>query len=299
MTIQHELRPLSARQLAALTADLNPARIAELKKGRTSLSYLEAWDVKATLIKVFGFGGFSAEADECDIVRIENNVPKTEGWGDSKRVLPIEYSPDGQIAFGTANFRVTARVRMKLTIHQLGAVYTEWAACSQTGPDVGDVTDFAIKTAESDALKRAAINLGTQFGLSLYNDGATQDVVRVVLADGQEWPALNPDQKAHKALAAARELEYIAAIIDGVDPAKAREEIWGPPQQGQPQQQAVTQMPPEGSAQTPEQYAASQALVERALTMKAQQAAQQEASAGVDYAALAQQDQGQPAVLAD
>jgi hypothetical protein len=36
---------------------------------------------------------------------------------------------------------------------------------------------MAIKTAESDALKRAAINLGTQFGLSLYNNGSLQDVV--------------------------------------------------------------------------------------------------------------------------
>jgi hypothetical protein len=36
---------------------------------------------------------------------------------------------------------------------------------------------MAIKTAESDALKRAAINLGTQFGLSLYNNGATADVI--------------------------------------------------------------------------------------------------------------------------
>jgi hypothetical protein len=36
---------------------------------------------------------------------------------------------------------------------------------------------MAIKTAESDALKRAAINLGTQFGLSLYNNGSLRDVI--------------------------------------------------------------------------------------------------------------------------
>lgn len=36
---------------------------------------------------------------------------------------------------------------------------------------------MAIKTAESDALKRAAINLGTQFGLSLYDNGSMKDVV--------------------------------------------------------------------------------------------------------------------------
>jgi hypothetical protein len=167
--------------------DLNPNRIAALKKGNTTLSYLETWDVKATLIRVFGFGGFSAEADLCEIVSIENNVPKTTGWGENKKTLPIEYGPDKQIVFGTANFRVSVRLRVKLTIHQLGSVYTEWAACSQTGPDLGEVTDFAIKTAESDGLKRAAIYLGTQFGLSLYNDGATQDVVKAIVAPGQTW----------------------------------------------------------------------------------------------------------------
>ena len=36
---------------------------------------------------------------------------------------------------------------------------------------------MAVKTAESDALKRAAINLGTQFGLSLYQNGSLRDVI--------------------------------------------------------------------------------------------------------------------------
>lgn len=187
----HELRPLTDVQLKQLMTDLNPSRVATLSKGRTSLSYLESWDVKATLIRVFGFGGFSAEADECEIVKIEDNIPKYEGWGKDKVELPIEYTPDGQTKFGTANFRVNVRVRVKLSIHQLGAVYTEWAACSQTGPDLGEVTDFAIKTAESDALKRAAIYLGTQFGLSLYASDKDHvhyaDVVTAVLAPGQEW----------------------------------------------------------------------------------------------------------------
>ena len=46
----------------------------------------------------------------------------------------------------------------------------------------GEAHDMAIKTAESDALKRAAINLGTQFGLSLYDEGSMKDVVGMTLA---------------------------------------------------------------------------------------------------------------------
>ncbi|HCB59128.1 MAG TPA: hypothetical protein DEP82_14735 [Arthrobacter bacterium] len=185
--IDPRIQPLTDMQLKQLMADLNPNRVASRKQGGTSLSYLATWDVKATLIRIFGFGGFSADADECELVRIENNIPKYSGYGKDKVEVPIEYTPDGQIKFGTANFRVTARARVKLTIHQLGATYTEWAASSQTGPDIGEVSDFAIKTAESDALKRAAIYLGTQYGLSLYNDGATADVIQAILSPGQEW----------------------------------------------------------------------------------------------------------------
>lgn len=185
--ISHPVHPLTDAQLKQLMADLNAARVATRKQGGSNLSYLQTWDVKATLIRIFGFGGFSADAIECETVMIENNIPKYSGYGKDKKELPIEYTQDGQIKFGTANFRVTMRVRVRLYIHQLGATYTEWAASSQTGPDLGEVSDFAIKTAESDALKRAAIYLGTQFGLSLYNDGATQEVVKAVLAPGQEW----------------------------------------------------------------------------------------------------------------
>ena len=44
---------------------------------------------------------------------------------------------------------------------------------------------MAVKTAESDAFKRAAINLGDQFGLSLYNNGSLKPVVGRTLADGE------------------------------------------------------------------------------------------------------------------
>ena len=229
--INHELRPLTDAQLRQLMNDLKGDRVASRKQGGTTLSYLETWDVKATLIRIFGFGGFSADADHCEIVNIENNVPKTKGYGKDKVELPIEYAPDGQIKFGTANFRVTARVRVRLYIHQLGATYTEWAASSQTGPDLGEVSDFAIKTAESDALKRAAIYLGTQFGLSLYNDGATQEVVKAILAPGQEWlrgaralpNGASPAAPAERPASAAASVAHLRP--EGVDDAKHAENM--------------------------------------------------------------------------
>jgi recombination DNA repair RAD52 pathway protein len=240
--------PLTTDQLKQLTANLKQERVAQRKQGGAQLSYLETWDVKASLIRLFGFGGFDAEALECEIVSIEDNVPKTTGYGKEKREVPIEYTQDGRQKFGTYNFRVTARVQVRLHIKQLGATYTEWAASSQTGPDLGEVTDFAIKTAESDALKRAAIYLGTQFGLSLYNNGDLLDVVKVVLAPGQEW------RRGQRYVPA--EMEAVKALAAGEHP---------------PAASSVEHIRHEGV--TDEQHEQNVALLNRALSAKEQQAA--------------------------
>lgn len=251
MTTAIERRPLTLGQRQALTAPLNAARVSERKQGGRNLSYLEAWDVKASLIKVFGFGGFSAEADQCEIMYLENNVPRVQWENGNKKVFPPEFAPDGTMVFGTANFRVTAKVRVVLTIHQTGAVYSEYAASSQTGPDIGEVMDFAIKTAESDALKRAAIYLGTQFGLSLYDDGSKNDVVKKVLAPGAEWPATP------------------AEIVEWEEFMAEQQAIWAAnnPDQKASDRPDISQ-PAEGV--TPEQHAENKALVDKAVRSRRQ-----------------------------
>jgi recombination DNA repair RAD52 pathway protein len=68
------------------------------------------------------------------------------------------------------------------------ATYTEAAAGDATNyPSRAEAHDQAIKTAESQALKRAAVNLGDQFGLSLYRDGSTQAVVGKTLLEGYTY----------------------------------------------------------------------------------------------------------------
>jgi hypothetical protein len=69
---------------------------------------------------------------------------------------------------------------------------------------------MALKTAESDALKRAAIYLGTQFGLSLYKNGETADVVRRVLAPGQEWNGGRTEATAEQTATLSRSLGQVA-----------------------------------------------------------------------------------------
>lgn len=157
--------PLSVFQLERLHADLHPARVASRAGGGgKQLSYLEAYDIRATLIRIFGYGNFSVEVTDTRIVH------------------EAMFQNDN----GRDTWRIGALCTVRLTVHQTGAVYSESAAASQTGADYGEVLDFAVKTAESDALKRCATNLGTTFGLSLYNNGSTQDVVRVVYAPDQK-----------------------------------------------------------------------------------------------------------------
>jgi len=187
---------LTPQQIAKLTAPLAKSRVSERAGGGGSkLAYLEAWDVKAMLIRVFGFANFSADVIESDIVRI---VPDEEN---------------------AKKFTVLAKCTVRLTIHATGATYTETAASSQAGTQgIGEVADFALKTAESDALKRAAIYLGTQFGLSLYDNGSTSDVIRYVL-DPEQADTLAEANKMLAERKAAAEAQVQAGLkTEGVTP---------------------------------------------------------------------------------
>lgn len=163
---------ITQEQLKILMGDLNPSRVSKRKQGGRDLSYVEAWDVKATLIRVFGFLGFSADLLDSEVLEINRNPEAKDSKGSTYTQI-----------------EALAKATIRLTIHgEKDVTYTETAAASQKGRDVGEVVDFALKTAESDALKRAAIYLGTQFGLSLYQDGSTREVIKVIVAPKQTWP---------------------------------------------------------------------------------------------------------------
>jgi recombination DNA repair RAD52 pathway protein len=149
---------VSQKQYEQLLKPINPTRVGKDGKG---FSHLEAWDVRAHLIRIFGFTGWSSE-----LVALE-------------QVFETETQRDGK-----SRWTVAYRATVKLTIHDdwPKAIYTEAAiGDSQNNPSRADAHDMAIKTAESQAFKRCAVNLGDQFGLSLYKDGTTSAVVRDTL----------------------------------------------------------------------------------------------------------------------
>jgi recombination DNA repair RAD52 pathway protein len=221
MVIEHT--PLTREQLYYLGEDLSPLLVSQRKQGGATLSYMEAWQIKATLIRVFGYGGFSADVVESKVLRMQQDVPAFDWVGPSgNRTKKPKVDENGQPVF---NWSVTAQSTVRLTIHQTGATYTETAAASQVGPDVGEVTDFAIKTSESDALKRAAIYLGTQFGLSLYNNGGTSDVIGAVWAPDQigqrdayiqEMIARQQAQQAQQPAPRVQADSHMAALAQGL-----------------------------------------------------------------------------------
>ena len=161
---------LTVAQQEQLLKPINPTRVGKDGKG---FSHLEAWDVRAHLNRIFGFLNWSAELKSLELV------------------FEQETQRDGK-----ARWSVCYRATVQLTVstgYQF-ATYTEAAAGdSQNNPSRADAHDMAIKTAESQAFKRAAVNLGDQFGLSLYKDGTTSAVVRDTLIKPEPDLPLRPE----------------------------------------------------------------------------------------------------------
>lgn len=170
---------LTPQQFDTLRKPLNTTRIAHRSQGGKQLSYLESWDVRAHLIRVFGYTNFNIEVLDYAYVGSREYV------GNDKDMVEVIYSSRVRLSIRDANGYPLC-------------TYVEVAVGSASGPQtmLGEHHDNAVKTAASDALKRCAINLGTQFGLSLYDDGSTRDVVKgtLVKPEGYVEPEVTDEQ---------------------------------------------------------------------------------------------------------
>lgn len=166
-------------QVDILLQPIRPSRVATRSQGGKTLSYVEAWEIRAHLIRLFGFGGFDVITHSCDLVyQMDTEVGR-------------EKKPGWEVAY---------KAHVELTVRSddgYQARYSEVAVGSATGSvGLGDLHDNAAKSAVSDALKRCATNLGTQFGLSLYKDGSHNDVVKMLVERGTEQDPLSDEQNA-------------------------------------------------------------------------------------------------------
>jgi recombination DNA repair RAD52 pathway protein len=153
---------LTPEQVQELLKPIDPSRVSKDGKG---YSHLEIWDVRRTMNQIFGFAQWSGRTDVMEFVSGQQVKGKD----------------------GKERWNVFYRARCTIEIGDYmtgGATYTEWAVGEATNPSLAEAHDLAIKTAESQAFKRCAVNLGDQFGLSLYKNGSTEAVVGEIV--GQE-----------------------------------------------------------------------------------------------------------------
>lgn len=155
---------LTATQYEYLLSGIHEGRVKRLR----GQSHLEAWDVRRTLTRVFGFGGWTDETLELThVATIE--TPGTRNRQNGPAETYTKYT-------------VVYRAQVRLIVKDLNGIeiahFDDGAAGDAVNqPSLGDAHDMAMKTALSQALKRCAVNLGDQFGLSLYNDGRLDPVV--------------------------------------------------------------------------------------------------------------------------
>ncbi|MFF9205108.1 Rad52/Rad22 family DNA repair protein [Streptomyces sp. NPDC014986] len=151
---------LTEQQAAFLLQPISGKRVRNLR----GMSHLEAWDVRRQLIRIFGFEGYTIETQSLDLV-----AERETKTGDRSR--------------WTIVYRAQVRLTIKAVDGRPITVFEDAAAGDAVNqPSLGDAHDLAMKTALSQALKRCAVNLGDQFGLSLYNNGSTDAVVMRSLA---------------------------------------------------------------------------------------------------------------------
>jgi hypothetical protein len=136
--------PLNDRQLEQLFRPINLDRV-QLTDGHSNL---EAWDVLAHLTRIFGFMDWSKEIEYGLIFESQRDPTKAGGWD-------VAYHAKCRLSVTDPDGMTTVR-------EDAGT------GSAKNQPSRADAHDLAIKAAVSGALKRAAKDLGNQFGLSLY-----------------------------------------------------------------------------------------------------------------------------------
>jgi recombination DNA repair RAD52 pathway protein len=178
---------LTNDQVNLLLGGIAGSRIGKDGKG---FAHVEAWDIRRHLIRFFGFGGYDTDLLDASLVSETSQMLRKKNRNGEEYGDPYEA------------WTVIYRVSVKLTVKTIdGSELGHWHGTA-TGdatnqPSRADAHDLALKTADSQAFKRAAVNLGDQFGLSLYNDGNAAPVVLSSLA------YMKPPEKPAPAVQAA------------------------------------------------------------------------------------------------
>ena len=143
-----------------LAGPLAPERVRPLtdSRGRPVLRdgkpvhYMEAWDLIEQANLIFGFGNWSRET--VSVAPVHDPVMRKHDTDTTKDVMVASF---------------WAKVRITVTDGSCSIVREGCGAATSYQKTVGDAVEMAIKSAETDAMKRALMTFGNQFGLALYD----------------------------------------------------------------------------------------------------------------------------------
>jgi hypothetical protein len=138
-------------QQQALAAPLDRANVQTRNQSNRNLSYLEGWHVIAEANRIFGFDGWQRETLHCQCV------------AERERSIGSGGDPRGQRSGWGVTYTAKARIKV-------GEIIREGSGAGHgIDMDLGQAHESAIKEAETDAMKRALMTFGNQFGLALYD----------------------------------------------------------------------------------------------------------------------------------
>ncbi|WP_411868871.1 RAD52 family DNA repair protein [Vulcanococcus limneticus] len=191
----------SVDQITALSAPLDRANVRQREQGRSSVSYLEGWQVIAEANRIFGFDGWQRQtiAQHCVSER-ERSIGRDQkpGWG-------VTY---------------TAQVRITVRCIGQGPVIREGSGAGHgIDSDLGQAHESALKEAETDAMKRALMTFGNPFGLALYDKRQRQVSAAPVAAAAAPTPPRGVSAAGVARPATARPTPPQAETAAPLDPA--------------------------------------------------------------------------------
>ena len=138
-------------QQEALAAPLDRANVQTRSQSNRNFSYLEGWHVIAEANRIFGFDGWQRETLHCQCV------------SERERSIGSGQDPRGQRSGWGVTYTAKARI-------QVGEIIREGSGAGHgIDMDLGQAHESALKEAETDAMKRALMTFGNQFGLALYD----------------------------------------------------------------------------------------------------------------------------------
>ena len=183
-------------QVKLLLKPIHPRRV----RVRDGMSHVEGYDIRAELTRVFGFGRWTSEILE-QAVLCERET-RTKTYADKKT---------GEQKGGNPAWYVVYRSRIRLTVFAPDGTLIGFHDGSHVGesthPVFGEAHGNALTNSETYALRRAAINLGDQFGLSLYNKGSLEPIVR--------WTLVRPEAGTEAATTDTDDVPQVSAEDSG------------------------------------------------------------------------------------